>query len=488
MKKLALYRFMHLFLAAFLLTFVSCQELTIDSQGDFPLKMATDIQTEYTVLATSPRPIVFNISSNTPWTITSDANWCIPTPAMSASSSLIEEISINIADNTSETARVATLTIEAEGVSEKTVIKITQESKEKLLFQPVDQNFPSTGGKLPFTITSNKPWTITSSNMWLTFDITSGEGTGEMVTIQASAAPNTGVKRNATVTISNGLSESQFEVTQDGIVMEFAPISNPEEDLSFSGYGEPKLFNVVANIDWKVETDDDWITLRKVDENQFELTTSASPIFSPRKGTVKLVSADNTLSVEPVTMEITQGIIFGITSSSYQILENGALKVNSTGSNSRAITNKPYKYGTFIWRFSEVNLTGGCLDFNFWPNEGNVNCHLWLGGSFSKFTNGGGAEGIDTWHPQVNFNMPYEELNKMHTLKMVYGPDAQNPGKVRYEIWVNDNKIVDSGNRIDIYNQVPSLNGTVIYFGFTGQTPNGAGTFVLDSFEIIPLN
>lgn len=48
MKKLALYRFMHLFLAAFLLTFVSCQELTIDSQGDFPLKMATDIQTEYT--------------------------------------------------------------------------------------------------------------------------------------------------------------------------------------------------------------------------------------------------------------------------------------------------------------------------------------------------------------------------------------------------------------------------------------------------------
>lgn len=488
MKKLALYRFMHLFLAAFLLTFVSCQELTIDSQGDFPSKIVSDAQDEYTVLATSPRSIVFNISSNTPWTITSDANWCIPTPAMSASSSLIEEISIHITDNTSESSRVATLTIEAEGVSEKKIIKITQESKEKLVFQPVDENFPSTGGKLPFTVTSNKPWTITSSNMWLTFDVASGEGTGEMVTIQATAGPNTGVKRTAIVTISNGLSETQFEVNQDGIVIELAPLSNPDTDLHFSGHGESKIYDVVANIEWKVETDDDWITLQKINESQFNLTTIASPVFSARKGTVRLIPADNTLSIEPVKIEINQGVTFWFDSSSYQILENGAIRMNSTGRNSRAVTNRPYKYGTFIWKFSEVNLTDGCLDFNFWPNEGNVNCHLWLGGSFSKFTTGGGADGFDTWQPQVNFDMPYSELNKMHTLKMVYGPDTQNPGKVRYEIWVNDNKIVDSGNRVDIYNLVPSLTGTVVYFGFTGQTPADAGTFVLDSFEIIPLN
>ena len=488
MKKLAFYRFMHLFLAAFLLTFVSCQELSIDSQGDFPPKMLTDAQAEYTVLATSPRPIVFNISSNTPWTIISDANWCIPTPAMSASSSLIEEISVNISDNNSEASRVATLTIEAEGISQKTIIKITQESKEKLLFQPIDGNFPGAGGKLPFTVTSNKPWTITSSNMWLTFDMQGGQGTGEMVRIQATAEPNTGLKRSAIVTISNGLSETQFEVTQDGIIIELAPLNNPEADLRFSGHGESKVYRVIANIDWKVETDDKWITLRKADQNQFEVTAVASPVFSARKATLRLIPADNTLSVEPVTMEITQGIIFEFNSSAYQVLENGAIRMNSTGSNSRAATNKPYKYGTFIWKFSEVNLTSGCLDFNFWPNEGNVNCHLWLGDSFSKFINGGGADGIDTWQPQIKFDMPYEELNKMHTLKMVYGPDAHNPGKVRYEIWVNDNKIVDSGNRVDIYNQVPSLNGTVIYFGFTEQTPAGAGTFVLDSFEIIPLN
>ena len=51
----------------------SCQELTIDSQPDAPVSIYIDALDSYSLAGTAPGRIVFNISSNTPWTITSDS-------------------------------------------------------------------------------------------------------------------------------------------------------------------------------------------------------------------------------------------------------------------------------------------------------------------------------------------------------------------------------------------------------------------------------
>ena len=85
-------RFIYI-LAASLSTMFSCQELTIDSQPDAPVSIYIDALDSYSLAGTAPGRIVFNISSNTPWTIKSDSQWCLPSPAMSASSSLRVNIS-----------------------------------------------------------------------------------------------------------------------------------------------------------------------------------------------------------------------------------------------------------------------------------------------------------------------------------------------------------------------------------------------------------
>ena len=91
-------RFIYI-LAASLSTMFSCQELTIDSQPDAPVSIYIDALDSYSLAGTAPGRIVFNISSNTPWTITSDSQWCLPSPAMSASSSLVSEITVTTEDN-----------------------------------------------------------------------------------------------------------------------------------------------------------------------------------------------------------------------------------------------------------------------------------------------------------------------------------------------------------------------------------------------------
>ena len=102
MKKLYSNTLMQLILALCTFSFVACQEFDIDSQPEGPLNIQIDALESYTALATSPSNVVFNISSNTPWTIESDQQWCKPTPSMSAASSLVSEIVVTMENNTGD--------------------------------------------------------------------------------------------------------------------------------------------------------------------------------------------------------------------------------------------------------------------------------------------------------------------------------------------------------------------------------------------------
>ena len=79
MKKLYSNTLMQLILALCTFSFVACQEFDIDSQPEGPLNIQIDALSLILLLAISPSNVVFNISSNTPWTIESDQQWCKPT-------------------------------------------------------------------------------------------------------------------------------------------------------------------------------------------------------------------------------------------------------------------------------------------------------------------------------------------------------------------------------------------------------------------------
>ena len=118
MKKLSFYTILCCLAVVCTFSLNSCQEFNIDSQAEFPPLLETDAQSEYAVLAKSPNTIIFNISSNTPWKIKSNKNWCVPTPAMSSASSLIAEVSVIMEENPDEQKRTAILTITADGIKE----------------------------------------------------------------------------------------------------------------------------------------------------------------------------------------------------------------------------------------------------------------------------------------------------------------------------------------------------------------------------------
>lgn len=230
---------------------VSCRENGIDSQPLAPPKMDVSAMAEYTVQAKSPEVIRFSISSNTPWKISSDSQWCVPDPAMSSASSLVADISVTCGEYDGDAARTAVLSVSGEGV-ETVNIKVHQSAQGRLDVKPAVEMIPSSGGSVTFAVRSNMAWTATSNAIWLSLDRTSGEPSAEEVTVTATASGNMAEFRTASVTVSaEGMTPFTFEISQDGALF------NVSETALRARWNDASVsFTVETNLDWELMKDD----------------------------------------------------------------------------------------------------------------------------------------------------------------------------------------------------------------------------------------
>lgn len=469
---------------AFSLT--SCQEFEINSQGTFPPKMEVDAQPEYTVLAKSPRAIVFNVSSNTPWTITSDQNWCIPTPALSSAGSLVAEITVNVEENVLEKNRIANLTITAEGIDTPVKVIIKQDAKGKLAVQPVDDPLPSEGGTATFTINSNKAWTVTSSNQWLTFSKEDGTGTGEKETITVIASANSGMRRTATVTVSNGLDETTFEVIQNGIILAFVEL----DETPFDGNQdkETKRYEVLSNIDWEVSTDAEWLEVTKNGDGIIA-TTQSEVYFTTRTAHIMLTAADKTLSLEPTVLEVKQAggtyIFNGLGCSANETTGAVSFDEPTGNGNSRYYINKRRKLAIHEWTFSDIEVVDNrCLNMNcVEPPIPSWNFWLGTGANPWTFKYRGGT---------MNSNTVCEpfDVNSLKALKVennYVDPSDRTKMNIKIYIKLEGNtewkKIIETPTYDNLF-ETSGSQGNLPYFGFTGGSAGKAGKMTITSYSV----
>lgn len=462
MKKLYDNKLMHLILALFAFSFIGCQEFEIDSQEKSPLSIEVDALESYTALAISPSNIVFNISSNTPWQVSSSEQWCKVSPAMSAASSLVSEIVVELEPNETAKQRVAILTIEADDIETSKTITITQVAKENLVVIPYDGIVPSGGEEISFNIVSNKPWKIIPSTQFLeNIDKTSGEGneSGEKETIKIDISENPTARREGTITVKTEFDEVTFTITQDGVVIEQ---EEPSETgtIDFAHSETEKIVKIRSNKAWKVTVPNeysDWITAEALNDSELKITVKESNRLVTRSGNVLLSTVDIIPGFEDVSFEITQKPMFWFSGNADNYVEDeetGNLKVIGSGSN--IASHYTFKKGSLAIEFEELNLTGSArLVFNMWPPAGNTNFHFWLRSDApAQFTCGGSGF---AWQ-QLKFPFTTEEVNAIRKIEFFVEDDPDNDGKIRIRLAIDG---VDKGvlsNKTDPYVTDPSRN------------------------------
>ena len=317
----------------------ACQMYEIDTQMT-PEKAAASIRMDcsavdtYTLPAQNPGNITFNVSSNTPWTITlsSGADWLTVTPASSSSSALITDVVVTAQNNTSTTDRSATLTLRGDNIVNSKVITIKQERAGKLFVTPMVSDYSAIGGPLTFTIQTNVPWEVHSSEGWLTFNRESGEPDpdGRTLTIIATAATSNVLERTATVTVIAGDQEESFDVTQKGI------FSVTELSESFTSAGGSQTFTIKTDLPWEVSADKTWLTFDATSGDGDGKAKAITAKAAANDGTLRKAVVTVTAGGVDKTFEVSQqGFTFEIvTPESTELPRLGGemtLEVNASG-------------------------------------------------------------------------------------------------------------------------------------------------------------
>lgn len=284
----------------------ACQQYDIDTQmtpeqAATSIKMVCDALDSYSVPATNPDNITFNVSSNTPWTITrsSGAEWCSVSPSSSASSSLISDVVVTIENNTTDQDRSATLTIKGDNIARTVTITINQARKGKLFVTPVAQDYSALGGPLNFGIQTNVDWEVRSNASWLSFNRENGtpDPEGRTITLVATAEPSNVMARTATITVTAGDDSESFEVNQKAVfnITEFAE--------SFSAAGGQNAFILKTDIPWEVRADKTWLSFDEESgvgdgKNKIITVTATANDGAARKATITVKAGDEQKSFE----------------------------------------------------------------------------------------------------------------------------------------------------------------------------------------------
>ncbi len=505
--------------AAGMALLAGCYETpAIDSQPDAEPQIVVDAKSEYTVASASADPVIFSISSNTPWYIECDSeDWCTVTPGASATSSLTEDITVTVEDNTVVQPRTATLTVTAEGVEEPVLVKITQNALSKLEVSAASGMIPQSGGEVTFTVLSDQDWRIGSKPDWLTLSTSGEAGSDDAVTVTASAGETTAM-RSATVRIETSEDFRTVTITQDGAtVLEFGEAD--ETARTFAYGGESKTFHVEASMLWSVSCSDPDVTISPIEgttSGDITVTLPYSKYINDKTYTITLRSDDPDIPMDEQTLTITQDSfadpvgtpdLSGFTLSA----DNGTAYVKS----------KDYwKYGTFEWTFSDVDLTSGYFDINNWGSDG-ITMMIRFGGDASVnmvglkgFLTINGVNvywGVDTaWSNgwDIDFkNLPCNDvsLSELRSLKLEITPDTrsgyQQNNILSRKMWINDELVFEfsktnypetetarPGDPVawcggDIWQSGSTHPGLQYQFGIGGT---GLGSLTIDSFKYTP--
>ena len=456
-------------IAAAAMFFGSCQQLYIETQPEVEIKMTTDARESYTLSGTNPQPATFSIGSTTPWEITGyeAAEWLSVKPASSALSSLSADVTITAVPNDTYESRSATLTLKGEGIQNVWTIVVTQGMKSKFYVQPITQEFEGGESSLPFTIETNLAWEVRSADAWLTFDKTSGVGTGAIETITATAAANPGIERTTTVTVTAGAETETFTVRQGGMTLEF--ITTELEMINYAG-GEA-LLDVEASVDWTVTSSAEWLTVEKVD-SQVKATATANSAFAPRTAVVTISGFGITAE-----FEVTQDSPYELENA--EILEDGSVKLDGAAG-ARINIKEGLRYFTAVLSVKEISFGEKGQFWFFSETDGDFGNWMTVG-KFRLRTNNGSVSNYDNTY--YDDNMSVEFLNTMTKYEFTVTPDAEPPGNGKFLFTVND-------TTVESHSWASPFAGTDTvfewYFGFNSATSDGT-YYIIDSCTITPI-
>ncbi len=222
--------------------------VTVTQAGAEPTLTVTPSNVDVT---SSAGIATFTVTSNSTWTVSSDAPWCVLEIEWFAT----DIFYANYEANTSPETRVANITVTVEGLPDE-VVTVTQEGfSAMLMVSPANRNVSAQAGTTSFSISSNLDWTTATNASWISVP---SAGTGNATLNVGYEANEELEQRVATISVSAaGVPTAIVTVTQAGaaVVLSVDPLN---QDVT--AQAGTTTFNITCNANWSVTSPESWVS------------------------------------------------------------------------------------------------------------------------------------------------------------------------------------------------------------------------------------
>ena len=285
------------------------------------LKASLTVSPESLEFSANKGEEMLNVTSNTDWVITKDAEWIT---LDSDKGKGLATIAAGVTENTSLTSRTGSITVSTSDGSVKKTVSVRQSGADVVF--SVDKNEHSVaaaGGDFTVKVTHNIGYKINSQPEWVKQPDKANSGNVDTYTFTAEANTSTEAREGIIVFCNDNNECVPVTVKQAGAN---ATLSVSPAELTFTANTESKSLDVTANTAWTAASGASWAKLNKTNGSgnaQIAVTAEENTAITQRSATITIKTADGKASATVKVTQSAANVIFSVDKNEHSVAAAG---------------------------------------------------------------------------------------------------------------------------------------------------------------------
>ena len=285
------------------------------------LKASLTVSPESLEFSANKGEEMLNVTSNTDWVITKDAEWIT---LDSDKGKGLATIAAGVTENTSLTSRTGSITVSTSDGSVKKTVSVRQ-SGAAVVFT-IDRNefsVAAAGESFSVKVTHNIGYKINSQPDWVKQTGKASSGNVDTYTFNAEANTSTEAREGVIVFCNDNNECVPVTVKQAGAN---ATLSVSPAELTFTANTESKSLDVTSNTAWTAASGASWAKLNKTNGSgnaQIAVTAEENTAITQRSATVTIKTADGKATATVKVTQSAANVIFSVDRNEFNVAAAG---------------------------------------------------------------------------------------------------------------------------------------------------------------------
>ena len=285
------------------------------------LKASLTVSPESLEFSANKGEEMLNVTSNTDWVITKDAEWIT---LDSDKGKGLATIAAGVTENTSLTSRTGTITVSTSDGSVKKTVSVRQSGADVIFTIDKNEfNVAAVGESFSVKVTRNIGYKINSQPEWVKQPDKANSGNVDTYTFTAEANTSTEAREGVIVFCNDNNGCVPVTVKQAGAN---ATLSVSPAELTFTANTESKSLDVTSNTAWTAASGASWAKLNKTNGSgnaQIAVTAEENTAITQRSATITIKTADGKATATVKVTQSAANVIFSVDKNEHSVAAAG---------------------------------------------------------------------------------------------------------------------------------------------------------------------